>query len=47
MTAMSTPADPLLSVVLNLSQYHREHEKFYAESPPQDAITLQRISRGH
>ena len=37
--------DPLLSMVLNLSQYHREHEKFYAESPLHDAITLQRDSR--
>ena len=46
MTAMSTPADPLLRVVLNLSQFHREHEKFYSESPLQDAITLQRASRG-
>ena len=41
----STPGDPLLSMVLNLSQYHREHEKFYSESPLHDAITLQRDSR--
>ena len=45
MTATQPPGDPLLSVVLNLSRYHREHEKFYAESPLQDAIALQRISR--
>ncbi len=42
---METPGDPLLSMVLNLSQYHREHEKFYAESPLHDAIILQRDSR--
>lgn len=42
---MTTPgADPLLSMVLNLSQYHREHEKFYGESPLHDAITLHRES---
>ena len=29
------PADaaPLLDAVLNLSHFHREHEKFYASSP--------------
>lgn len=43
---MTTPGeDPLLRLVLNLSQYHREHEKFYAESPLHDAILMQRDSR--
>lgn len=42
---MAKPDDPLLSIVLNLSRYHREHEKFYAESPLRDAIALQGISR--
>jgi hypothetical protein len=42
---MPTSPDPLLSIVLNLSQYHREHEKFYAESPLHDAIALQQTSR--
>jgi hypothetical protein len=42
---MQTQDDPLLSVVLNLTRFHREHEKFYAESPLHDAITLQRSSR--
>jgi len=37
-------ADPFLTVVLNLSHFHREHEKFYAESPLHDAITLSRAS---
>jgi hypothetical protein len=26
---------PFLEIVLNLSKYHREHEKFYAQSPLQ------------
>ncbi|MFA9272921.1 MAG: hypothetical protein ACEQSX_19675 [Baekduiaceae bacterium] len=42
---MSTSEDPLLRIVVNLSRYHREHEKFYAESPLHDAIALQRASR--
>lgn len=42
---MSRHDDPLLSVVLNLSQFHREHEKFYSESPLHDAIRVQQISR--
>lgn len=37
--------DPLLVAVENLSRYHREHEKFYAEAPLHDAISLQRSSR--
>jgi len=41
---MPIQGDPLLSVVLNLARFHREHEKFYAESPLHDAITLQRGS---
>src|SRR4051812_21585007 len=45
MTAVPRPDDPLLAIVLNLSQYHREHEKFYAESPLPAAIALQRPSR--
>jgi hypothetical protein len=31
--------------VLNLSRYHREHEKFYAQRPLESAIELQRASR--
>jgi len=37
--------DGLLTVVANLSQYHREHEKYYSEAPLADAITLQRSAR--
>jgi hypothetical protein len=38
-------ADPLLGVVGNLARYHREHEKYYAEAPLADAISLQRSAR--
>ena len=38
-------SDGLLAVVRNLSQYHREHEKYYSEAPLTDAISLQRTAR--
>jgi len=38
-------SDALLSVVANLAEYHREHEKYYSEMPLADAISLQRASR--
>ena len=38
-------SDALLSVVRNLAEYHREHEKYYSEMPLADAISLQRASR--
>ena len=41
---MQSSSDPFLTVVLNLSQFHREHEKFYAESPLHEAITLSHAS---
>ncbi len=34
----------LADAILNLTTYHREHEKFYALAPLQQAITLQRAS---
>jgi len=37
--------DGLLAVAANLSQYHREHEKYYSEAPLTDAISLQRTAR--
>jgi hypothetical protein len=41
-----TPRDsPLLQAVLNLSRFHREHEKHYAAAPLEDALWLQRTSR--
>lgn len=36
---------PFLDVVLNLSTYHREHEKFYAQAPLRNALDLQHASR--
>lgn len=40
-----TGSDGLLAVARNLSQYHREHEKYYSEAPLTDAISLQRMAR--
>ena len=36
---------PLLQAALNLSQFHREHEKHYSAAPFEDARWLQRTSR--
>jgi len=36
---------PLLEAILNLSRYHREHERFYASSPRELAVRLQRHAR--
>jgi hypothetical protein len=33
-----------MNVILNLSKYHREHEKFYSKIPLKQAIELQEIS---
>jgi hypothetical protein len=38
-------ADPLLDSALNLSRFHREHERFYASSPLETALRLQRHAR--
>lgn len=38
-------ADPLLDAIENLSRVHREHEKFYAQRPRDQAVSLQRHSR--
>lgn len=37
--------DPFLEIVENLSRFHREHEKFYAERPLHDAVELHQASR--
>jgi hypothetical protein len=37
--------DALFDAILNLSKFHREHEKFYASSPREFAVTLQRHAR--
>ena len=42
----STEADTaLLEAMMNLTKFHREHEKFYASSPREFAVTLQRHAR--
>jgi hypothetical protein len=41
---MPSDPDPFLTVVLNLSQFHREHEKYYTESPLHESIALSRTS---
>jgi hypothetical protein len=38
-------AEPLLEAIVNLSRYHREHEKFYASAPREQAVQLQRHAR--
>jgi hypothetical protein len=43
---MTRAAPPgLFEAVLNLSRYHHEHEKYYAQAPLESAIALQRASR--
>ena len=36
---------PLLGAMLNVTEFHREHEKFYSVSPREQAVALQRHSR--
>jgi hypothetical protein len=47
MAADTAPAgtSALLQAILNLSKFHREHEKFYASAPRELAIVLQRHAR--
>jgi hypothetical protein len=33
-----------LAMMLNLSRYHREHEKFYARAPLERAVELHKVS---
>jgi hypothetical protein len=42
---VSAQAIPLLDTVLNLSKYHRDHEKFYSSAPREQAVVLQRHAR--
>ncbi|MFI6445664.1 hypothetical protein [Kitasatospora sp. NPDC050543] len=39
------PPEVLLSTMANLARFHREHEKFYAAAPREQAIELQRDAR--
>ena len=41
----TSDASSLLDAMLNLTTYHREHEKFYASAPRELAVTLQRHAR--
>jgi hypothetical protein len=45
-TGGTTPVsgDPLIESALNLSRFHREHEKYYSAAPLDDAVGLQRTS---
>ena len=36
---------PLLEAMLNLTESHREHEKYYSVAPREQAVVLQRHSR--
>ena len=45
MTTTEGEQSPLLDAVLNLSRFHREHEKFYASAPRERAVILQRHAR--
>ena len=48
MSTTESPASdltPLLTAMLNMTAFHREHEKFYSSSPREQAVTLQRHSR--
>lgn len=42
---MTTASNPLLEAALNLARFHKEHERFYASSPLETALRLQRHAR--
>jgi hypothetical protein len=45
MTTASGPPAPLLDVIGNLAEFHREHEKFYAQDPLHRATEIEGHSR--
>jgi len=45
MTTSNQGNAALLEAMMNLTRFHREHEKFYASSPREFAVTLQRHAR--
>ena len=48
MSTTKSPASdltPLLTAMLNMTAFHREHEKFYSTAPREQAVALQRHSR--
>jgi len=44
-TSPATDLRPLLAAMLNMTTFHREHEKFYSTAPREQAVALQRHSR--
>lgn len=42
---MSDVPPPLLEMIGNLSEFHREHEKYYAQRPLRQALELEAASR--
>ena len=42
---MADADSPLLHAILNLAAFHRDHEKFYASAPREQAVELQRHAR--
>ena len=38
-------ADPFLDAIENLSRFHRDHERFYAQAPREQAVVVQRHAR--
>jgi len=44
-TAPPVQRAELLRAIVNLAEFHREHEKFYASSPREEAVMLQRHAR--
>ena len=45
MTTTTQGNAALLEAMMNLTKFHREHEKFYASSAREFAVTLQRHAR--
>ena len=45
MTTDPPTPSPVLDAVLNLSRFHKEHERFYATAPLDTAVRLQRHAR--
>jgi hypothetical protein len=43
-TTAPPAGDPLIASAVNLSRFHREHEKYYSVAPLQDAVDLQHTS---
>jgi hypothetical protein len=42
---LSDAQSQLLHAIANLAMFHREHEKFYASAPREQAVSLQRHAR--